>query len=352
MFKKSKSVDSFCQKTEIKRDVDWPLAKFVQKHKSNPILFSKFGRVSRFSTESLYFHFIKSEKQPDFRSLDGFLRFEKKLPITYAIRNRKHIRSFIHEKYGNLSSYFKSVSKMSLGQMSMVKLWNVSIVAALIFGMFIMTFIYRYLGQEAAAVTSQASPGKAVSSEVNPEQLGRVLGESVELIENKNNGVEEMTDYIAKIMTNYEKESEDKKKIKEEIREMVQGYPIEKMIPYIVEQDPLVAAFLVGIAKKESDWGKHVPVLDGEDCYNYWGYRGKRTKMGSGGHTCFDSREDAVKTVAKRIKFLASDEKRNTPQKMTVWKCGFDCSWDNPAAVKKWATDVDHYFKKFDKFVK
>ncbi|MDO8643841.1 MAG: hypothetical protein Q7S00_02595, partial [bacterium] len=72
------------------------------------------------------------------------------------------------------------------------------------------------------------------------------------------------------------------------VRKMVAGHPIEEMLPYIFEKDHLVAAFLIGIAKKESNWGKRVPVLNGQDCFNYWGYRGIRKMMGSGGHTCFN----------------------------------------------------------------
>ena len=121
------------------------------------------------------------------------------------------------------------------------------------------------------------------------------------------------------------------------------------MVPYIAKKDRMVAALIVAIGMKESTWGKHVPVLDGQDCYNYWGYRGIRDRMGTGGHTCFDSPEDAVNTVAKRIEFLVSNEKLNTPAKMVVWKCGYDCSWDNQKAVNKWISDVDLYFKKLNK---
>ena len=130
---------------------------------------------------------------------------------------------------------------------------------------------------------------------------------------------------------------------------MVKGYPIEKMAFYIAQQDKVVAAFLVGIAKKESNWGKRVPVLDGRDCYNYWGYRGIRDRMGSGGHTCFDSYADAVETVAKRIKFLVSNENLDTPGEMIIWKCGYDCSWDNPESMRNWIQDVGIYFNKLNK---
>ncbi len=74
-----------------------------------------------------------------------------------------------------------------------------------------------------------------------------------------------------------------------EIQKIVAGSPMEKMVPLIARQDRRVAAFLVGIAKKESNFGRRVPVLNGQDCFNYWGYRGIRPRMGTGDHTCFDS---------------------------------------------------------------
>ncbi len=130
--------------------------------------------------------------------------------------------------------------------------------------------------------------------------------------------------------------------------DMVKGHPIEGMLPYIFEKDRTVAAFLVGIAKKESNWGKRVPVLDGQDCFNYWGYRGVRRLMGTGGHTCFNSRKDAVDTVAKRIEKLVYSQKLNTPEKMILWKCGFSCEGHSRESVKKWISDVNMYFSQLD----
>ncbi|KKQ48142.1 MAG: hypothetical protein US66_C0001G0006 [Candidatus Moranbacteria bacterium GW2011_GWD2_37_9] len=134
-------------------------------------------------------------------------------------------------------------------------------------------------------------------------------------------------------------------KLRGELVEMTKGYPIEKMIPLISRQDEEIAAFLISIAKKESNWGKRVPRLNGEDCYNYWGYRGIREKMGTGGHTCFDSPQDAVRTVSARIKKLIEQDV-NTPSKMVVWKCGYSCNGHSDYSVKKWINDVDYYFGK------
>ena len=125
--------------------------------------------------------------------------------------------------------------------------------------------------------------------------------------------------------------------------DMLNGYPMIVMAPYIAQEDPQVAAFLVAIAKKESAWGKRSPKLGGKDCYNYWGFRQKRDRMGTGGHTCFDTPKEAVKVVADRIEDLI-DKKYDTPQKMVVWKCGFSCQGHSTESVNKWIQDVDYYY--------
>lgn len=134
--------------------------------------------------------------------------------------------------------------------------------------------------------------------------------------------------------------------LEKEIDKMVKGYPIEDMVPYIASKDKQVAAFLVAIAKKESAWGKRRPVLNGENCYNYWGFRLKSESMGSGGHTCFDNPKQAVDTVAARIEELVTDYDRDTASKMIVWKCGLSCASHDPDSVKKWISDVDYYYKQ------
>ncbi|NTW26971.1 MAG: hypothetical protein HGA36_01465 [Candidatus Moranbacteria bacterium] len=131
-----------------------------------------------------------------------------------------------------------------------------------------------------------------------------------------------------------------------EINDMVQGYPIEKMTRYIAKQEPKVAAFMIAIAKKESAWGDRKPVLDGEDCYNYWGFRLKSDRMGSGGHTCFDSPEEAVAIVGTRISHLVNEEKIDTPKEMVIWKCGYSCDGPAAAGSEKWIKDVDYYYKQ------
>lgn len=131
-----------------------------------------------------------------------------------------------------------------------------------------------------------------------------------------------------------------------EINDLVQGYPIEKMTRYIAKQDPKVSAFLIAIAKKESAWGERKPILNGEDCYNYWGFRLKSDRMGSGGHTCFDSPQEAVEIVGARLNHLVNEEKIDTPKEMVIWKCGYACNGPESAGSEKWIKDVDYYYRQ------
>jgi hypothetical protein len=142
-------------------------------------------------------------------------------------------------------------------------------------------------------------------------------------------------------------EDPDTAEFERRVRKMVEGYPIEDMVPEIIKQDRTVAMFLVAIAKKESNWGKRVPLDDNyQDCYNYWGYRGIRNMMGTGGHTCFNSRADAVKTVGKRLSTLINEYDLDTPEELIVWKCGSSCAGHSSYSVQKWISDVELYFDK------
>ncbi|MCX6764047.1 MAG: hypothetical protein NTZ97_04970 [Candidatus Moranbacteria bacterium] len=130
------------------------------------------------------------------------------------------------------------------------------------------------------------------------------------------------------------------------ILSLVSGHPIEAMMPFISQQGQEVASFLVAIAKKESDWGKHVPTKNGRDCFNYWGYKGGYN-LTRDGYSCFDSPEQAVNVVGERIANLVG-KNINTPEKMLVWKCGSSCISHNQQDVRKWVADVDLYYNKLN----
>jgi hypothetical protein len=133
---------------------------------------------------------------------------------------------------------------------------------------------------------------------------------------------------------------------KDELMGYVKGHPMEDMAPYIAKQPRIVAAFIVGIAMKESKFGTYAPHLNGQDCHNYWGFKGGGTTT-SGGYTCFNSPEEAIRVVGKRIAKLV-DGGRTNPSEMVIWKCGASCSWDDPANVRKWIADVGVNFYRIN----
>lgn len=131
------------------------------------------------------------------------------------------------------------------------------------------------------------------------------------------------------------------------ISTMVSGYPIAVMAPAIASYDRAVAALIVGIAKKESDWGKHVPLTpSGEDCFNYWGYKGAGTRGTAMGHGCFGSPEEAVIAVGNRLTELVAIRQGSDPSSMIIWKCGSSCATHSKESVRKWISDVDIYYQK------
>jgi len=139
------------------------------------------------------------------------------------------------------------------------------------------------------------------------------------------------------------KKEEDQKKRENRLKEMINGYPIEKMAPFIAGRDEKTAAFLVAIAKKESNWGKHAPSKNGRDCFNYWGYKGNYKLVL--GYSCFDSPEQAVEVVGNKIDQLIA-KKIDTPSRMVVWKCGSSCAGHDLGGVKSWIGTVELYMKK------
>ena len=189
-------------------------------------------------------------------------------------------------------------------------------------------------------IATQASLNNRMAIEKMAINKTKVLGAKKISAEQKS---KEIDDFVLATIKKFKKAKSDE--LANEIQKIVAGSPMEKMVPLISQEDRTVAAFLVGIAKKESNFGRRVPVLNGKDCYNYWGYRGIRKRMGTGGHTCFDSPEDAIKTVGRRIQNLVN-AKVDTPQEMVLWKCGSACSRD--ANASKWISDVNIYFSKIN----
>ena len=336
---------------DIKNTKKQPRDVFLRRGKSVSVLFSRGKRSNKFFTEDskLYITPLEHKMLKDGVNLDrnvkkwdslndrivkNFIRFEPS-KTSKLLKIWKEHSIILKERSEMLNDSFSEASQNFIRQFSrhfsLVKVWNMSIIGSVLFGMVIMTFVYRYLGQGASA--------EQINQTVTTSQSEKVLG-----AEANADDAEAFTRQVLEI-----EQVADQQALEKEIRKMVKGYPIEKMIPYIAKKDRTVAAFMVAIAKKESSWGVHVPVLNGQDCYNYWGYRGQRKLMGTGGHTCFNSPQDAVDTVAKRIATLVDEYGKNTPEKMVVWKCGSSCAaTGGQAAANKWISDVTMYFDKLN----
>jgi len=137
--------------------------------------------------------------------------------------------------------------------------------------------------------------------------------------------------------------------LENKVGKLVNGYPIDQMTDVIAKQDKTTAAFLVGIAKKESNWGKRVPRDEnGNDCFNYWGYRGAGSRGIAMGHGCFGSPEEAVGIVGGRLDTLINEYNFKTAAELVVWKCGWSCDGHSNQSVKKWIADVGYYKQKIE----
>lgn len=133
----------------------------------------------------------------------------------------------------------------------------------------------------------------------------------------------------------------------EEIDVLVTGYPIAEMAAAIARYDREIAGLIVGIGKKESNWGKRTPKLNGEECYNFWGYRGRGTRgFTPDGYGCWDTPEEAVRTIGDRLVTLREVRASAEPAQMVVWKCGNSCAGHSDESVRKWISDVNFYYRE------
>ncbi|NTW15652.1 MAG: hypothetical protein HGA38_04795 [Candidatus Moranbacteria bacterium] len=134
------------------------------------------------------------------------------------------------------------------------------------------------------------------------------------------------------------------------IDRMVEGHPIEAMVPYIAGEDPETAKYLVSIAKHESNWGLHSPKdAYGQTCYNYWGFRGSGENVTPSGYSCFGSPKEAVAVVGSRISYLVHDLELDTPEELIVWKCGSTCAGHSGSDVRHWIGNVSLYSDRIER---
>lgn len=132
-----------------------------------------------------------------------------------------------------------------------------------------------------------------------------------------------------------------------ELQAIVRGFPIETMVQTIAEYDRDIAGLIVGIGKKESNWGKRTPKLSGEECFNFWGYRGSGDRgLTADGYGCWTVPERAVRAIGDRLTNLRDLRASADPARMVVWKCGRSCASHSPESVAKWIADVNLYYRE------
>ncbi len=200
----------------------------------------------------------------------------------------------------------------------------------------------------------QNNLGRSAAAEELKKSGGIVLGAADNRVANEENmnssedtafqlaDEEIIFNLIAKI------DEEKHEDFKNEILRYIKGKPMENMAPYIAKQPRIVAAFLVGIAMKESKFGVYAPHnAAGRDCHNYWGYRGPENTTASG-YSCFDSPEHAIQVVGKKINKLVAQGISN-PAQMISWKCGSSCAGHGAENVRKWIADVGINFYKLNR---
>lgn len=132
--------------------------------------------------------------------------------------------------------------------------------------------------------------------------------------------------------------------LNKQITSITKNTPMERMAAEIATKSRATAAYLVGIAMKESKFGIYSPKKNGADCFNYWGYRGKENTTASG-YSCFNSPSHALSVVGGRIDSMLKGGTRS-PAQMVSWKCGSSCASFPPADVAGWINDVSiNYYK-------
>lgn len=277
---------------------------------------------------------VKKHKIVDNKAFDKQINKNKHSIDSLVSRN-------LDKKEGNKNLYTETKNtKKGKKEILSLNMWKFSLLGVMFFSVITVSFIYKNLGQ-----TAKASDDTMNIEETdllkNDAEIGQYEGVSVDKYEEEDKSKKDIK--YGKLPLPDDDKSEEQLAFEKRAKEIVKGYPIEKMLPYIFKQDLDVAVYLIAISKQESAWGKRKPVLNGKECYNYWGYRGKREKMGSGGHTCFNSRKDAVETVGKRIHDLVYKYDRKTPDKMIVWKCGSSCEGHSSEGVDRWIKTIKTY---------
>jgi len=314
--------------------------KYLRKIKNNP-----FG-ITVFYLDGRREYFENGIPKNFFKDCQKVISVKKGCHVRYQISESKIIDGLLKKnpsafELGNLKKW-KSVSGFELFALGNYKLYfSMAIISCLLF--LSAAAMQKYFGN---SVSAQSGRQEVVLGSFEEKASDADLNaDSSEQTDSKENQIGLDPDSL--IASLIEKiEIENQQEFKNEILRYIKGSPMEKMAPYIAKQDRIVAAFIVGIAMKESKFGVYSPKKNGRDCYNYWGYRGPENTTDSG-YSCFSSPEHAVSVIGSKISKLVA-RGINSPQEMVLWKCGSTCAGHDPESVRKWISDVQIYFGKIN----
>jgi hypothetical protein len=304
----------------------------LRKIKNNPL-----GATAVFS-DGRREYFERGIPRGFFESCDKSVRIEKGCRVKYSIRELNNLDGVTKKNARPESAGAANWRKKFI--FSLFMLGNRKIYAGLAIASLLVFFSSFYFQKQYGQDTiAQSQDGYQTEGVVAGAM--DIKGENEESEDSLKLADEEIImNLLAKI------EDARAEEFETEILRYVKGRPMETMAPYIAKQPRIVAAFLVGIAMKESKFGVYAPHSGGRDCYNYWGYKGRENTTASG-YSCFNSPEHAIQVVGKKIASLVNRGISN-PAEMISWKCGSSCAGHGAENVRKWIADVGVNFYKIN----
>ena len=302
----------------------------LKKIKNNPL------GVTVFFADGRREYFDSGLPQGFFASSDKIIQIKKGYHTKYKIRRLNNLDSIVRKKTTAVAASAANWRKNFI--FSLFMLGNKKIYASLaIFSLLIFSSSFYF--------QNQSDQNIAIQSESAYQSKGQVAGATdIKINENKESLKLADEEVIMNLLEKIEEKKQEK--FEAEILRYIKGRPMEAMAPYIAKQDRIVAAFLVGIAMKESKFGVYAPHSGGRDCYNYWGYKGRENTTASG-YSCFNSPEHAIQVVGKKIAMLTA-RGISSPAEMISWKCGSSCAGHSTENVRKWIADVGLNFYKIN----
>src|SRR4030042_6899986 len=203
------------------------------------------------------------------------IRIKKGCDVKYEIQKIKTLDGLLKKKHPARTANLFNWKKNSV--FSLFALGNRKVYAGLAIASFIaFSFHFSFQNHKGQNAAAQSQPWQT-------SMKGRVAG----AFDEKTGSDDEIAslkladdEIIFNLLGKIEKEKQEE--FEKEILKYIKARPMEAMAPYIRKQPRTVAAFIVGIAMKESKFGVYAPHSGGRDFFNYWGYKGPENTTTSG----------------------------------------------------------------------